>query len=53
MLRAYEGMEGRKTKNKEIKKKGKCYIKQNTRLQNILKNKIKFLYKPTCEVGSV
>jgi hypothetical protein len=42
---------GEKTKNKEIKK-GKCNTKQNT-LQNTFFQKIKFRYKPTCEVGSV
>jgi hypothetical protein len=47
MFRAYEGMKGRKIKKWKV---GKF----NTRLQkyNFFK-KIKFYYKPTCEMGSV
>jgi hypothetical protein len=51
IFRAYEGMKGRKSTNKEMKKK-----------ENVIQNKIqdfkifwkkKIHYKPTCEVRSV
>jgi hypothetical protein len=46
VLRAYEGMEGKKIKIREYK------IKYNTSKISFFK-KPKFHYKPTCEVGSV
>jgi hypothetical protein len=52
IFRAYEGMEGKTNKNKEIKN-SKTVLK-TFRFKNIFFfQKPKFHYKPTCEVVSV
>jgi hypothetical protein len=49
--RAYEGMEGRTNKKKEIKT-GKFNTKYKIKIKKTIK-KTKFHYKPTFEVGNV